>query len=116
MTIARFTRKKEDFVCEVCHTFVTGNGYTDHCPECLSSKHVDINPGDRASDCGSIMLAERLEHDHGKDYITYRCLKCGYKHRNKVGPNDSINAIIALSNGTIDQYRETLLKSKGVQD
>ena len=26
-----------------------GNGYTNHCPKCLWSKHVDINPGDRGA-------------------------------------------------------------------
>ena len=47
----RFTRTVGDFVCENCNTSVKGNGYTDHCPCCLYSKHVDINPGDRDCDC-----------------------------------------------------------------
>ena len=43
-----FTRKVEDFTCEHCGREVHGNGYTNHCPHCLHSKHVDVNPGDRA--------------------------------------------------------------------
>ena len=68
MTVARFTKNKEDFICAVCGTEVKGNGYTNHCPNCLSSLHVDINPGDRACACKGIMLAVELEHKNGKDF------------------------------------------------
>ena len=39
----------EDFICENCGKDVEKSSYTarDHCPYCLYSKHVDINPGDR---------------------------------------------------------------------
>ena len=50
-----FERNVEDFVCTVCGQQVEGNGYTNHCPKCLSSLHVDINPGDRASSCYGVM-------------------------------------------------------------
>ncbi len=74
METAQFTRKVENFTCVVCGTEVKGNGYTNHCPECLSSLHVDINPGDRASECHGVMLAERLEHKNGHDYIVHKCV------------------------------------------
>ena len=74
METAQFTRKIEDFTCVVCGTEVKGNGYTNHCPECLSSLHVDVNPGDRASDCHGVMLAENLERKNGHDYIVHRCV------------------------------------------
>lgn len=49
----------EAFVCKVCgRTAVpqgAGSDHRNHCPNCLSSLHVDIEPGDRASDCGGIM-------------------------------------------------------------
>jgi len=51
----RFQKRIEDFVCERCGAFVKGTGYTDHCPECLWSKHVDVNPGDREAECGGLM-------------------------------------------------------------
>jgi len=44
-----FTRNIENFTCERCGAAVEGNGFTNHCPACLCSKHVDINPGDRAA-------------------------------------------------------------------
>ena len=50
-----FIRKTEDFICENCGAVVVGNGYTNHCPVCLYSKHVDRSPGDRAAGCGGLM-------------------------------------------------------------
>ena len=111
-TIARFTKKKEDFTCAVCGEKVMGNGYTNHCPKCLSSLHVDINPGDRACDCGGIMLAIGLEHRNGRDYILHKCQKCGFERKNQTSPHDDFRAILALSNGTIENYiHEKLNKS-----
>lgn len=108
MTVARFTRNKEDFTCAVCGQEVKGNGYTNHCPNCLSSLHVDINPGDRACTCKGVMLAVELEHKNGKDFILHRCEKCGFERKNQTASNDNFNAILALSNGTIDAYRQKL--------
>ena len=107
-TTARFTRHHEDFTCAVCGATVHGNGYTNHCPRCLSSLHVDINPGDRACSCGGIMRAEALEHRNGRDIISHRCQKCGFVRRNQTSPNDSFEALLALSNGTFDAYLEGL--------
>ena len=74
----QFQRKKEDFICEHCGKEVKGNGYTNHCPECLYSKHVDINPGDRAEDCGGLMEPVELEQKDGKYIIDQNlCIMCG---------------------------------------
>ena len=47
------------FTCRTCGWLVgpegAGSGHRNHCPNCLSSLHVDVEPGDRASDCGGIM-------------------------------------------------------------
>ena len=47
------------FICKVCGRPCVpehaGSDHRNHCPNCLSSLHVDIEPGDRASDCGGIM-------------------------------------------------------------
>ncbi|MDD3668930.1 MAG: RNHCP domain-containing protein [Alphaproteobacteria bacterium] len=110
MKTPRFTRQKEDFICAVCGARVAGNGYTNHCPQCLSSKHVDINPGDRASPCGGIMPAESLVRKNGADYIVQRCVRCGHARPNKVAPDDVFEAVMALSNGTMDAYRARLTK------
>ena len=110
ITTARFTRNQEDFICLVCGTKVHGNGYTNHCPVCLSSLHVDINPGDRACPCHGIMQAVGLERKNGKDYILHRCLSCGFERKNQVSKQDDFKAILALSNGTLEHYLEKIKK------
>ena len=52
-----FQRCPEDFECGNCGHEIEGNGYTNHCTACLWSKHVDVNPGDRAADCHGLMKA-----------------------------------------------------------
>ena len=50
---------KDSFTCKVCGRLVVaagaGSGHRNHCPNCLCSLHDDVEPGDRASDCGGIM-------------------------------------------------------------
>ena len=55
MMTKKFQRTKEDFTCEKCNLVVNGSGYTNHCPRCLWSKHVDVNPGDRQATCQGFM-------------------------------------------------------------
>ena len=93
----QFTRTIEDFTCAHCGTHVQGNGYTNHCPECLWSKHVDNNPGDRASDCDGMMKPVAVEKVGRGFVITHKCKKCGKTIRQKASDNDNIDAIIALS-------------------
>ncbi len=107
----QFTRRQEDFVCEVCGTYVSGNGYTNHCPVCLSSKHVDVYPGDRASSCGGIMPATGLEIKNGGYVITQTCQKCGHVRKNKAAENDSAKALRALSKGDLSTYIQEIKKN-----
>ena len=60
-----FQKTVEDFICEHCGNKVAGDGYTNHCPNCLWSKHVDVNPGDRAAICGGMMKAVKVETEKG---------------------------------------------------
>ncbi len=93
----RFERRRENFVCQHCGAYVEGNGYTDHCPHCLYSKHVDIHPGDRQADCGGLMEPVGLEIKGGEYRIKYRCQKCGYTHWVKADPKDDREVLISLS-------------------
>ena len=86
----KFTKKIEDFQCEYCGNFVKGDGYTNHCSKCLWSKHVDIFPGDRASDCGGLMEPVALEMAKGQYVIIHRCKKCGVEKRNIAQNEDLI--------------------------
>ncbi len=93
----KFTQRKEDFICENCGTKVRGNGYTNHCPNCLYSKDVDINPGDRKSICNGIMKPISIEIDKDTFIITHKCLKCGKISKCKNSENDNIEEIINIS-------------------
>ena len=93
---AKFIRNQEDFVCENCGFEVKGNGYTNHCPKCLWSKHVDINPGDRAAKCGGLMKMVSIEGSTENYVITHRCVICGYEKRNKMAKDDDMDVVLKL--------------------
>jgi len=61
--------------------------------------HVDENtPGDRASNCKSLMKPVNLDIPKKKTQtIIHECLTCGKKMRNIVAPDDDVDAVIALS-------------------
>ena len=92
-----FTRNIENFTCEHCGAEVEGNGFTNHCPACLFSKHVDENPGDRAAGCGGMMEPIAVEQARGRYVIVHRCLKCGEVKRNKSSPGDSSRALVEVA-------------------
>lgn len=96
-----FKRNKEDFICEHCGAEVKGNGYTNHCPVCLWSKHVDINPGDRANACQGLMPPIRVEMEGQDKIIVTKCQKCGIEKRNKAAEGDSFDALLAISRDSI---------------
>lgn len=92
----KFKRNKEDFTCEKCGLFVIGDGYTNHCPQCLWSKHVDIYPGDRKASCGGLMRPIVIEKE-GKDTIlTNECTVCLYKKRNKLSLKDNYEEVLRV--------------------
>lgn len=92
-----FIKNKENFVCEKCGNKVEGNGYTNHCPECLWSKHVDIFPGDRAEMCGGMMEPLKVLKK-GREYtIIHKCTKCGVERPNKAVKEDNFQMIIQVS-------------------
>ena len=93
----KFQRTIEDFTCEHCGEFVKGTGYTNHCPKCLWSKHVDKNPGDRAEACCGMMEPTRLEGTTPHYRIVHRCVRCKMERKNDIAKNDSNEAIIALA-------------------
>ena len=75
----------------------------NHCPECLYSLHLDVFPGDRASDCGGLLIPFEVEQHPKKGWmITARCQRCGFVGRNKAALDDprqpdSFEALLALS-------------------
>ena len=91
-----FIRVRENFTCQNCGQFVQGDGYTDHCPNCLWGRHVDLEiPGDRASTCLGLLEPTRVVFEKGKYRIYYRCLKCSHCFR--IWADDMDNSQILLS-------------------
>ncbi len=91
-----FIKRREDFTCGQCGEKVVGDGYTNHCPKCLYSRHVDVNPGDRAADCGGLMEPIALDRRHGEDRLVHRCLKCGHEKLNRLSPADDLAVVSTL--------------------
>ena len=96
----------EGFTCIHCGASVqpTNRGAPrNHCPFCLYSMHVDINPGDRANPCRGLLAPVGVETSGKKGYvIVYRCESCGEKTRAKAASKstvqpDNFEAIVALS-------------------
>ncbi len=91
-------RTKEDFVCEKCGIIVIGNGYTNHCPACLWSKHVDDIPGDRSIECGGMMQPIGVEVKHGEiSRVIHKCVKCGFERPAPVLTQDNHEELIRIS-------------------
>lgn len=92
-----FIKVVEDFICDKCGFVVKGSGYTNHCPRCLWSRHVDVNPGDRAASCGGLMEPIAIEGASPQYTIVHRCARCGYQHRNLAAENDDPAALLAVA-------------------
>ncbi|MBP9698293.1 MAG: RNHCP domain-containing protein [Candidatus Moranbacteria bacterium] len=92
-----FQRRTEDFHCEQCDFLVAGDGYTNHCPRCLYSKHVDIFPGDRLEPCGGLMEPLSSVKENGQERLVQRCLSCGIVRKNKVQHDDDFEALLGLA-------------------
>lgn len=89
----------ESFICENCGKYVEKSNYTsrDHCPYCLYSKHVDINPGDRSNTCCGLLKPIGIEKFKDTFKIIYKCQSCGIIHKNIVHNDDNSDLIIELS-------------------
>ena len=95
----QFTKLDEEFICEKCKQKIEKLNYTtrDHCNNCLYSKHVDINPGDRQNQCKGLLKPIGIEKFKNTYKIIYRCEKCKQIHKNIMANDDNMDLIIELS-------------------
>lgn len=96
-----FTKNDSGFICSACGKEVPPLGYSsrNHCPFCLASLHVDINPGDRECECKGIMYPIGVAPDSKSGYIiTHKCSICGKVGRNKSANDDSLPLLIKYTN------------------
>ena len=95
----RFVKRDETFICDNCGRKVEELNYTtrDHCPYCLYSKHVDVNPGDRSNTCLGLLKPIGVEKYKDTFKIIYKCDKCGEIHKNIIAKDDDMNKVIEIS-------------------
>ena len=104
-TIARLEELhpcNDSFTCKVCGRLVTpdaaGTDHRNHCPNCLSSLHVDIEPGDREADCGGIMEPIAVwVRGKGEWAIIHRCRRCGALSSNRVAADDNPMKLMSIA-------------------
>ncbi len=92
----------EAFTCRVCGRTVVpsgaGSDHRNHCPNCLTSLHVDNEPGDRQSECGGIMDAIALWiRKNGECAVIHRCRRCGALSSNRTAADDNPMKIMSIA-------------------
>lgn len=92
----------ESFPCKVCGALVVpvgaGSQHRNHCPKCLSSIHVDIEPGDRASLCQGIMEPVSVWVRKGGEWaIIHRCKECGDLSSNRIAADDNPALLMSIA-------------------
>lgn len=92
----------EVFTCRVCARTIVpqgaGSAHRNHCPNCLTSLHVDITPGDRQSGCGGIMDAIALwVRRNGESAVIHRCRRCGALSSNRVAADDNPMKLMSIA-------------------
>ncbi len=92
-----FTRRVENFTCHHCGSFNVGDGYTNHCSTCLHSKHVDVDPGDRAADCRGDMAPVDVLLERGRHVLVHRCQRCGVQRRCRTSKCDDLDSVRAVA-------------------
>ena len=91
---SKFQRTIEDFICLHCGAKIEGDGFTNHCPKCLWSRHVDNHPGDRGNHCLGLMAPVGLEMERGQYVIIHECQKCQARKRVKARDEDDISEFL----------------------
>lgn len=92
----------ESFTCKVCGRLVVPNGagsdHRNHCPYCLTSMHLDIEPGDRGADCGGAMEPVAVwVRKNGEWAIIHRCKICGALSSNRIAADDNPMKLMSIA-------------------
>lgn len=92
----------ETFTCKVCGRIVVpfgaGSEHRNHCPNCLSSLHVDNIPGDRQADCGGRMEPIGVwVRKSGEWAIIHRCNRCGHLNSNRSAADDNPVKLMSIA-------------------
>lgn len=73
-------------------------------PNCLSSLHLDIEPGDREADCGGIMEPVGVwVRKNGEWALIHRCRRCGHLSSNRVAADDNPMKLMSIAMKPLSQ-------------
>ena len=95
-------KRTQSFRCVHCRLDVPadapGTAHRNHCPNCLWSRHLDIEPGDRDSDCLSSMepIAITVRKD-GEWVLIHRCNGCGTLSSNRIAGDDNPLLLVRIA-------------------
>ena len=92
----------KSFVCKWCGRTVLSEGagvnHRNHCPNCLTSMHMDIEPGDREADCGGLMDPIAVWVRKNGDWaVIHRCRRCGSLSSNGIAADDNPMKLMSLA-------------------
>jgi len=92
----------EHFTCKICGELNlpdnAGSQHRNHCRNCLSSLHVDNEPGDRTSVCKGTMDAIGVwVRKDGEWAIIHRCRICGKLSSNRIAADDNPALLISIA-------------------
>lgn len=98
----------DSFTCKVCGRLVVAGGagsdHRNHCPNCLCSLHVDVQPGDRQADCGGIMEPVGVwVRKSGEWAVIHRCRRCGHLSSNRVAADDNPMKLMSIAMKPLSQ-------------
>ncbi|MEQ8350776.1 MAG: RNHCP domain-containing protein [Leptospiraceae bacterium] len=100
-------RPSREFRCRNCKHVIgipeSGTKQRNHCPLCLHSVHLDVSPGDRSSNCKSLMEPIAIWVRSGEWVLLHRCCGCGEIRPNRVAPDDNETLLISLAMKPIGQ-------------
>ena len=90
------------FTCKVCGrpvvAFGAGGAHRNHCPNCLSSRHLDVEPGDRAANCGGVMDPVAVwVRNNGEWAVIHRCRVCGALSSNRIAADDNPMKLMSIA-------------------
>ena len=121
-TINIIRQSDESFLCIHCGLAVSplesGGRNRNHCPHCLSSRHMDLRPGDRRSACRGLMKAIGLwVQPKGEWSLIHRCETCATIRVNRIAGDDNETALLEMALKPVQNlpFPSDLKVSGGVQ-
>lgn len=111
----------ESFTCKWCGWLCVSDGaasdHRNHCPNCLHSLHLDIEPGDREADCGGLMEPISVwVRKNGEWAIIHRCKRCGSLSSNRVAADDNPAKLMSIAMRPLSEPPFPMERIKEVTD